>query len=367
MPLKTATIGYGLSAKIFHIPFIHALPNKFTLYGILQRTPTAANNAAQDHPGVRTWTDVTSMLADPEIDLVVITSIPSSHYELVKASLDAGKHVICEKPFVETAKEAMQLAEKAEAKGKLLSVYQNRRWDADFITLKSLLVDGSLGRFAELESHFDRHRPEAPQSASSVGWKAKDAYASGAIYDLGTHLLDQFIALFGLPDRVTAFIGDQRVYEVEGTGASGGDSFTVLLHYDQLGMLGTAKAGVVSPEVEQLRYWARGTKGSWRKLNLDVQEDQLKEGRRPGDEGYGIEKQEANGTLTVIDSNTSSPYVSKVGPKSPPETYVGFYEEVATAIAGGHNPISATENAKLLRLIEAAKLSSTEQKTISLA
>lgn len=306
------------------------------------------------------------MLADPQVGLVIVTSIPSSHFELVKAALLAGKHVVCEKPFVPSSEEASELARLAKQQGVVLSVYQNRRWDADFVTVKGLLQDAALGRISEFESHFDRHRPEPP--AAGTTWKAQDLPASGAIFDLGSHLLDQFVALFGLPERVKAFVGNQRLYKDAGTGGeAGGDSFTVLLHYDKLNMLGTAKAAVVSAEPEQLRFWVRGTRGTFKKFNLDVQEPQLKDGKRPGQEGFGVEPAEANGTLTVVDSDTNQPSARRVAPKSPPETYLRFYELLAKAIRGeGDNPVSAEDNTLVIKLIEAAKLSSAEERTIRL-
>lgn len=364
-PIRAAIIGYGLSAKIFHLPFLQALPELFEVYGIVQRKPSPSSNAAQDFPGIKTWTSSAEMVKDPQVDLVVITSIPTVHVEQCKEALEAGKHVLCEKPFTPTSKEASELASLAKEKGLVLAVYQNRRWDADFVTLQSLVKDGALGRIVEAESHFDRHRP-APPAASSVTWKQGAAPGNGAAFDLGTHLLDQLVTLFGMPERITGFIGNQRIYTEEGTGAdAGGDSFTILLHYDKRGLLATAKAGVVSAEPQQLRWWVRGEKGTFRKNNLDVQEDQLKEGLRPGDGGYGIEPSQLNGTLTTSDPNTSGAYATKVGPKSPPETYVKLYELLGKAIRGeGDNPVTAEEAANVIRLIELARESTTEGRTL---
>lgn len=138
----------------------------------------------------------------------------------------------------------------------------DRRWDADYVTLSKLVKNGTLGRVVEYETHFDRYRPVIPNTDS---WKYKVLPAGGAIYDLGTHLLDQVVYLFGLPQQVTGFVGSQR--EVNPTGFE--DSFTVLLHYNS-GLLVTAKCSVVSPEEKQLRFWVRGDKGSFKKArNLD--------------------------------------------------------------------------------------------------
>lgn len=190
--------------------------------------------------------------------------------------------VVCEKPFTPTSEEANDLVTLAQQRNRLLAVYQStldqtkfsrrihfqeltsrltdRRFDADFVTLTKLVKNGSLGRVVEFETHFDRHRPKEPPADVSK-WKNKVIPGGSAIYDLGSHLLDQAVQLMGMPDRITGFVGSQRA--VNTTGFE--DSFTVLLHYNN-GLLVTAKAGVVSPEEKQLRYWVRGEKGSFKKV-----------------------------------------------------------------------------------------------------
>lgn len=199
-------------------------------------------------------------MQDSEVEVVVITTAPTSHFELGKLALEHGKHVIVEKPFMPSSKEASELIAIAKKHDRFLTVYQNRRWDTDFLTLSKLLEQRTLGRVVEFETHFDRHRPEAPDPAST--WKAKFLPGGGAVYDLGSHLIDQAVVAFGLPDKITGFIGSQREHnpgDVE-------DSCTVLLHYS-LGLLATVKAAVVSPEEAQLRYWVRGEKGSYKKVS----------------------------------------------------------------------------------------------------
>lgn len=292
-PFNVAVIGYGLSAKVFHIPFIQAVP-KFELHGVVQRSPKSGNDASKDFPGIKIYGSAEAAYADPDVAVIVITSIPETHFPMAKAALEAGKNVIVEKPFVPTAGEAEQLIEVARNSGKLLSVYHNRRYDSDYNTLaKVMKVDKALGDIAEFETHFDRHRPDPPADT----WKTADAPAHGALYDLGSHLIDQVYHFFGLPQKVTAFVGNQR------RGVTGGspDSCTVLLHYP--GLLATVKAGVVSCETEQLRFWVRGTRGSFKKFHLDVQEDQLKAGMRPGDESYGVDPEEHYGKLFDVSRN----------------------------------------------------------------
>jgi predicted dehydrogenase len=291
---------------------------------------------------------------------VVITSIPETHYDMCKSALEAGKHVVVEKPFVPTAAEASELCEIALKSGKKFAVYQNRRWDADFVTLKQVLASGSLGNLAEFETHFDRHRPDPPVDS----WKAKDAPANGAIYDLGTHLIDQVYSLFGKPERVTAFIGIQRRSVSEGSA----DSCTVLLHYDDGKLLVTAKAGVVSPEVDQLRFWVRGTKGSFKKFHLDPQEDQLKGAKAgaPLPEDFGVEVADRAATVTTLGEG------GKLDRKvwatvSPPPTYVEYYRVFGEALEGkGEVPVKAEEARDVLEIIEAALLSSKEGRSVTL-
>ena len=254
-PINAVVVGYGLSAKVFNIPLILAVPD-FKLYGIVQRSPQPDNDCEKDHPGIKGFRSVEDVYNDPDVDLIVISTVPGTHYSMCKAALEAGKHVVVEKPFVPTAKEADDLISIQKNSGKLLTVYQNRRWDADFLTLQQILADGSLGDVAECETHFDRHRPDPPPE----NWKAIDQPGHGSIYDLGTHLIDQVYHLFGMPKKVTGFVYHQR-RGVEGTVH---DSHTVILHYD--GLLATVRAGVVSPEREQMRYWVRGTKGSFKKV-----------------------------------------------------------------------------------------------------
>jgi len=233
----------------------------FNLHSIVQRHPTPDNDARKDHLGIKAYSSSEEMVRDPAIDVVVITTVPTSHFELCKLALEHGKHVIVEKPFTPTSKEAEELVEIAQKHDRLLTVYQNRRWDTDFLTLSALLKDGKLGRVVEFETHFDRHRPEAPAASST--WKAKPLPGGGAAYDLGTHLIDQVVVSFGLPDKITGFVGSQREHNPENVE----DSCTILLHYESTGLLATVKAGVVSPEVEQLRFWVRGEKGSYKKVS----------------------------------------------------------------------------------------------------
>lgn len=348
-------IGYGLSAKIFHIPFVTYVP-QFSLYAIVQRSPRPDNDARRDQPGAKICGSANELVEDEMVDVVIVTTPPDQHFLMTKMALEAGKHVVVEKPFAPTSKEAFELINIADQQKRLLTVYQNRRWDADFLTLSQYIESGSLGRVVDFETHFDRHRPEAPNSNS---WKHRVQPGGGAIYDLGTHLMDQVVCLFGPPKAITAFIGSQR--DPNPTGLE--DSFTVHMHYD--GMMATARASVVSPEARQLRYWVRGSKGSFKKFHPDCQEDQLKEGMRPGDVGYGVEPEDRYVVSTTTSNNGDirSEAVTTVEPK----TYADFYRKLAGALAGDDGrqlPVDPASAALVIRLVELATLSSATRRTI---
>ncbi|KAI9929825.1 hypothetical protein ASPWEDRAFT_147133 [Aspergillus wentii DTO 134E9] len=353
---NVGVVGYGFSAKVFHIPFVEEVP-ELKLYAVVQRTPKPEDDAEKDHPGVKSYRTTDEMVKDAGVDVVIITTAPDSHFQLAKLALENGKHVICEKPFTPTSQEASDLVDLANSQNKLLAVYQNRRWDADFVTLSKLVKNGSLGRVVEFETHFDRHRPEEP-AADASKWKNKVIPGGSAIYDLGTHLLDQAVYLFGLPERVTGFIGTQRATNTTGFE----DSFTVLLHYKG-GLLVTAKAGVVSPEEKQLRFWVRGEKGSFQKFHLDCQEDQLKAGMKPSDNGYGREPSDRYGSLTTVQDGK---FVKEVTPTVEPPTYTEYYRKIARALGGqGDLPASGAEAREVIRLIELAQESSKQGKTLN--
>lgn len=355
---KVGVIGYGLSAKIFHIPFITDAV-QFKLYAIVQRTPKPEDDASKDHPDAKIYRSTSELLNDQDVDVVIVTTAPNSHFELASQAMKAGKHVLVEKPFTPTSREAHELVKIAKESKVMLTVYQNRRFDRDFLTVQKLISDGAFGRIVEFETHFDRHRPDMPTVQS---WKTNPANYS-AVFDLGTHLIDQVVCAFGgLPKKITGFVGTQR----EGNEIGLEDSFTALLHYGS-GMTATAKAAVVSPETEQLRFWIRGTKGSLKKFHLDPQEDQLKAGLRPGGSGYGEEDENRFGTLTTVaDGSTKQRKIQPV----PSRGYTVFYDQFAKALDAGDSsllPVDATVAANVIRLCELMRQSSEEGKTLAVS
>jgi predicted dehydrogenase len=328
------------------------------LHSIVQRSPAPTKDASRDHPGAKIYRSTDEMFKDPEIDLIVVTTTPDSHFALCKQALESGKHVLVEKPFVPTAAEAGKLIDIASAQKKLICVYQNRRWDTDFLTFRKLQKEGKLGRIVEFETHFDRWKPVRPSDT----WKGTLSMeqGGGVVYDLGTHLIDQVVVAFGMPKRVMAVFQHQRQ-----DGAEEPDAITVLLGYDT-GLLVTAKAGVISIETQQLRYWVRGTEGTYMKLHLDVQEDQLKAGMKPGDAGFGVEPENHSGLFTVL---VDGKPVKSILKNIEPETYGALYGEFAKAILQNEEalvPVKAAEARDVLRIVEAARESAKSGRTVQL-
>ncbi|OJD31158.1 nad binding rossmann fold [Diplodia corticola] len=350
-------IGYGLSAKIFHIPHLTAIPS-FKLYGIVQRTPKAGDDCGADHPEAKSWRSADELFADSAVDVVVLTTPPDTHFPLAKRALELGKHVVVEKAFVPSHAEGEALAALAREHKRSVAVYHNRRWDADFVTLRQLLAEGTLGRIVDFNSHFDRYSPTA-----AADWKAEARPGNGTLFDLGSHLLDQIVTLFGMPARITAFVGNTRAGAAAARGQHDelGDAFTVHLHYAD-GMLATARAGVLSVDEEQLRFWVRGDKGSFKKFHLDVQEPQLLAGMLPGQEGFGVEPEGRHGTVTLIEDGRP---VRRTHATLAPKTYVEYYRLLEKAYKGeGEVPVTAEEGAAVIRLIELARESSRLGKTL---
>ncbi|KAK4119185.1 NAD(P)-binding protein [Parathielavia appendiculata] len=349
-------VGYGLSAKVFHIPFI-ALTPSLNLHSILQRNPSQGNSAPADHPNVTHHTALEPFLADPALDIVVLCTPPNTHYPFARAALEAGKHVLVEKPFVPTSAEADALAELARAKGRVLCVYQNRRWDSDFLTVRKLIADGTLGRVVELETHFDRLRIQPPVGSWKAGMGMKEG--GGALFDLGTHLLDQVFVLFGMPSGVYAKFVRQRegrLVKGQGEALDEPDSVTLVLSYEETGVVVYVRIGVVSVESKQVRFWVRGSKGSYHKTGLDPQEDQLRVGGKATDAQFGREDESRFGRLSLLGENGS--VEDHVCPTVEPETYLKFYELFAKAVENGKEediPVPATQAAQVLRIIEAAR------------
>lgn len=363
----------SLSAKVFHIPFIQ-LAKGLELHSIVQRSPREGNSAPDDFPSVKHFTFIESMLEDSDIDLVVVATPPNNHFKITRQVLQSNKHVLVEKPIVPTSKEAEELAQLAKERGKLICVYQNRRWDADFLTVQKLLRENNLGRVYEFNTHFDRYRPHKP-----TNWKAEMTLddGNGAIYDLGTHLIDQLYVLFGKPTTVYGKFLQQRGSNsskgarfVSGDGSADEqpDSVYATLTYADKGLLAHVRIGVLSVEETQPRFWVRGTRGSYHKLGVDPQEEQLISGMKAGQEGFGVDSAAYNGRLERAQKDGSVREFTC--PNIEPQTYLRFYELLAKALVSGREedvPVRASEARDVLQIIEAIRESARSGREVAVS
>lgn len=340
-PIGVAVVGYGLAGQTFHAPLIAATPG-LTLTAVVSSRPEAVQ---PDHPDVAVLPDLDAALARDDIGLIVVATPDALHAEQSIAALKAGKSVVVDKPFAATLADAQAVtAVAADAPG-VFSVFQNRRWDADFLTLRRLIAEGELGEVAVFESHYDRFRP-----AVTDRWK--DQRDGGVWADLGPHLIDQAVQLFGPPLGVYADLQAQRV------GATAVDYAHVLLRYDRLRVI--LNMSHLAAEAS-LRYVVHGTGGSFIKHGLDAQESQSKAGLRPGDPDWGLDP--SPGVLTKqLDGQT-------LGATPTPERgdYPAFYAAVRDAIRGeAPPPVPAAQALTVMRILDAGLRSAAEGREIAL-
>jgi len=279
--LNVALIGFGLSGRYLQAPFFDTNPN-FSLKTIVSNS----QNPQDFFPSVQVAKSLDEVLADSEIDLVSICSPSLTHFEYAKRALLAGKHVLVEKPFTATVQEAEELILLAKKQGKILTVFQNRRFDSDFMTVKKVIEGNFLGEIHSFEIHFNRFKPVL----NPKKWKEIVSPANGILYDLGSHIIDQVITLFGVPKDVWGQTFTQR------EGSEIDDAFDIKLDYGKLKV--TLKSSLLVRE-DTPRYIIHGKKGSFTKHGIDVQEDHLKAGMMPQDVNFGIEPIEQSGILTT--------------------------------------------------------------------
>ncbi|ORY97758.1 hypothetical protein BCR43DRAFT_473040 [Syncephalastrum racemosum] len=347
--INVGVVGFGMSSKTFHCPLITSSPY-LHLTAVVERH---SDKSKEVYPWVHVAKSTQELFDMANVDLVVITTPNDSHFPLAKEAMQKGKHVVVEKPFTISSTEAKELDEVATKTGRVCSVYQNRRWDADFLTVKKLIKNGHLGRLVEFESHFDRFR-----NFVKPGWRERDDQpGSGMLYDLGAHLIDQALSLFGTPQGLFASISNQRQLKE----SSVVDDFTIIFKYaNDFSVI--LRSSMLARQTPVLRFSLRGMEGSFVKHYLDVQEDQLKAGLVPSSAGYGVEKQEQWGTL---DSNVSGVHiVGKV--ETEHGDYLSFYNNVGLAIMG-KEPLAVTpkDGYNCIRAIELAKQSSDEGRVVA--
>lgn len=342
--LNVALTGYGFVGRIFHAPLISAVPG-LTLHTVVSSNPDAVR---ADFPEAHVVPSLDAALANGAIDLVVIATPNTLHAPQAHASLEAGKHVVVDKPFTITTGEAEALIAQAERAGRVLSVFHNRRYDSDFLTLRQLVQDGALGTVTQFESHFDRFRPDVRGR-----WREQAGPGAGLWYDLGPHLVDQALQLFGTPVGITLDLEMQR------ENAETDDYFHALLRYPRLRVVLHGSALMVAHD---LRYAVHGTRGSFMKQGLDSQEDALKAGRTPGDAHWGVDPRP--GTLVTMDGDD----VVTRTITGPPGDYVAYYAAVRDCIAGtGANPVTGDEALRVMQVIEAGLRSVAGRREVALS
>ena len=340
-PIKTAIIGFGLSGSKFHAPFIQDM-KEFELSAIVVREPEKIRSQVGD---VLVFDLIEKALEElPEIELVIISTPTPTHYALAKTAIMAGKHLIVEKPFVVTVEEGEELIALAKEQNTVLSVYQNRRWDGDYLTVKSLIDSGKLGTVHTIEMNWDRYRKEVRDR-----WKEADIAGGGVFYDIAPHMLDQALCLWGEPYAIYGNMQKQR------EGAKATDYFHVVLEYEQGSILirGGTLVAAQTP-----RFAIHGSEGSYIICGHDPQEAQLQAGIMPNDEEYGKR-----------DENRVSIFVKPDGTKENIEVekgnYADYFRQVAAAIRdGGVVPVTGEEGLAVIRLIEAGIESAKEKKIV---
>ncbi|MBD1396163.1 Gfo/Idh/MocA family oxidoreductase [Pontibacter sp. JH31] len=343
--LNVGLLGFGMAGRVFHAPIITAVEG-LQLRKIRAGRPESVALAQERYPQAEVVPDDQCILQDDTIDLVVVATTNSTHFSLAKAALMAGKHVIVEKPFTVTSAEASELMALAKSQNKLLTVYHNRRWDSDFRTVQKVLKSNMLGRLVEYEAHFDRFR-QAPKADT---WKEEATPGTSLLYDLGSHLIDQALYLFGPPHEVWADLRIQR------TGSQIVDNFDVTLSYKN-GLKVILKAGMLVKQPGP-RFILSGEQGSFVKYGLDVQEAALKSGLSPASTvDWGVEPAEIWGRVSTEykDLQITGTIESEAG------DYRGFYQNVYNAIMGQEELVVKPEQARhTIRVIELAMQSSLE-------
>ena len=343
-----ALCSFGLSGKVFHAPFLHLHPG-FNLYAVVERTK---NLARQEYPDVQVYRSIDDLLNDEQVDLVVVNTPNFTHFDYARKALLAGKHVVVEKPFTVTVQEAEELVQLAHSTGKMLSVFHNRRYDSDFRTVEKIIHDKVLGHIVEAEFHFDRYNPVL----SPKEHKESGGPGTGVLYDLGPHLIDQAICLFGMPRSVFADIQRQR------EGSKVDDYIDLLFYYDTLRV--RLKSGYFVKEPIP-SFVLHGTAGSLLKSRADVQETELLAGKRPVDapDAWGMEPESEQGLLHTVRNNT----VIRERIPSLQGNYLDYYQGIYQALVSGEQPpVDAMAGLKVMRLIQAAEESQRLKKVIDL-
>src|SRR5580700_7378992 len=344
--INVGLIGFGLAGRSFHAPVISAVPG-LRLAAILQRT---GSEAAAAYPDARIVRNLEELLSVPDIGLIVIASPNETHVPFARQCLAAGRDVVVDKPFATSYKEAASLVEFAQKSGRLLTVYQNRRYDGDFQAILQLVATGTLGRIVRFESNYDRFRPQLRPGA----WRERTGPGTGIFFDLAPHLIDHALLLFGLPEALTADIRIARA------GAVADDTCDLAFHYPR-GLRADLRSAILAAATRP-RFLLHGTEGAFVKQSFDPQESNLRRGYIPTHTAWGAEPEENGGLLTLSENGT----LTERRVPSANCDYRGFYANLRDAMLGKAKLAVSSEWAlDVMRLLELARQSSNEHRTVS--
>jgi len=344
--IDVGLIGFGLAGRAFHAPVINRVPG-LRLAAILQRT---GPDAAELYPDARIVRSVEDLLAVPEIRLIVIATPNDTHFPLAKQCLAAGRDVVVDKPFATTFQEAAALVRFAQERRRLITVYQNRRFDGDFQAVQQIIANKTLGRVVRFETNYDRFRPQLKPNA----WRERPSPGAGILFDIAPHLIDHALLLFGLPQAVTADVRTER------DAALVDDAFDIVLHYS--GALRAVLRSTILAAAARPRFVLHGTEASFVKQTFDPQENNLRNGLIPSnDTAWGAEPEENWGLLTRPDG---AGFTQQRIPSGPGD-YRAYYANVRDAILGrAQLHVAGRQALDVMRVLELAKESSRRRCTI---
>ena len=344
--IKAAITSYGMSGQVFHGPSLKVHPG-FEVVQVLERSKSLSAKLFPEAEIVRSYETI---LSNSDIELVIVNTPDHLHYEMAKKAIEAGKHLLVEKPVTQLSGEAEELIERAKNKGVIFSVYQNRRWDGDFLTVKKLLKQGNMGRLIEFESHYDRYRT----TIAANTWKEEAGEYAGVLYNLGSHMIDQAFVLFGKPHAVTAHL------KVVRKGGLVTDYYDIRLEYERFSALLKCSYLVKNPGP---RYSIYSEYGTFHKWGIDPQEEMLKNGALPEGENWGIEPKENWGELVYEKDGVE--FIGKVA--TIPGNYKAVYNNLYDVIRNGAElAVKPEETVEVLKIMEACMESNRLKRTVFL-
>ena len=343
--INVGLIGFGLAGRAFHAPVIRAVPG-LCLKAILQRN---GDEAAEKYPDVHIVRSIEELLAIPEIRLIVVATPNDTHHDLARRALEAGRDVLVDKPFTATMEEAVALVRLAKKSGRIITVYQNRRFDGDFAAIRQMVAAGILGRIVRFETNYDRFRPQPKPGA----WRETARPGAGILFDIAPHLIDHTLLLFGLPEAVTADV------RVERSNVTADDAFDIMFHYRD-GLRVVLRSSILAVATRP-RFILHGTQGAFIKQPFDPQESNLRNDRIPKDGAWGAEPEESWGVLTTPQGDG---FVQRRIPSAPCD-YRDFYANLRDALLG-RAPLEVSPEWALnvMRLLELIRESSARRCTV---